>query len=211
MKEVQRFFQELEGKNSRRFSRFWGDGIFTLTWICGRIRGNSPRNDHTSEIPQVLVKTNVDKVENGLIPVLEFGAEEGRIVDLQDVFKRFTFDTTCILLTGFDPGCLSLELGDVPFLNAMDDAKDVCHTSLPESVWKLQQWLGIGPEKKLSRAVEVLLTKSSTRLHKNPSILPKWTPCSSKYESDDSLYAMGRMESIWGHDALEFKPQRWIS
>lgn len=25
------------------------------------------------------------------------------------------------------------------------------------------------------------------------------------------LYAMGRMESIWGDDCLEFKPERWIS
>jgi cytochrome P450 len=26
-----------------------------------------------------------------------------------------------------------------------------------------------------------------------------------------SLYTMGRMESIWGEDCLEFKPERWIS
>ncbi|XP_069146176.1 alkane hydroxylase MAH1-like [Solanum lycopersicum] len=26
-----------------------------------------------------------------------------------------------------------------------------------------------------------------------------------------SLYTMGRMESIWGEDRLEFKPERWIS
>ncbi|WJX16982.1 hypothetical protein P8452_06952 [Trifolium repens] len=26
-----------------------------------------------------------------------------------------------------------------------------------------------------------------------------------------SLYAMGRMEQIWGQDCLEFKPERWIS
>ena len=26
-----------------------------------------------------------------------------------------------------------------------------------------------------------------------------------------SLYSMGRMESIWGQDCLEFKPERWIS
>ncbi|PHU16921.1 hypothetical protein BC332_12616 [Capsicum chinense] len=104
------------------------------------------------------MKTNIDKVKNGLIPVLEFAVKGGIVLDLQDVFKRFTFDTTCIVLIGFDPGCLYLELTDVPFLNAMDDTKDVCfiHHLLHKCFWKLQQWLGIGPEKKLSKEREVL-------------------------------------------------------
>nr|XP_033510772.1 alkane hydroxylase MAH1-like [Nicotiana tomentosiformis] len=51
-----------------------------------------------------LVKTIDDKVKGGLIPILEFMCnKEDRIVDLQDVFKRFIFDI-CKLVTGFDPG-----------------------------------------------------------------------------------------------------------
>lgn len=60
------------------------------------------------------MKTNIDKVKNGLIPVVKFAVKGGIVLDLQDVFKRFTFDTTCIVLTGFEPGCLYLELADVP-------------------------------------------------------------------------------------------------
>ncbi|PHT54614.1 hypothetical protein CQW23_09076 [Capsicum baccatum] len=70
------------------------------------------------------VKTNSDKVKNGLISILEFAVKGGIVFDLQDIFKRFTFDNTSIVLTGSDPGCLYLELADVPFLNAMDDTKD---------------------------------------------------------------------------------------
>ncbi|KAK6791046.1 hypothetical protein RDI58_010127 [Solanum bulbocastanum] len=221
------------------------------------------------------VKTNVDKVENGLIPVLEFVAKEGRVLDLQDVFKRLTFDTTCMLLTGFDPDCLSLELAGVPFLKAMDDAKDVCFRLhlLPESVWKLQQWLGFGPEKKLSKAEEVLdqvigkyismkcdelsnATKSEedeegydllTSYMVNDAETKTGLKFDDKFLRDtilnfmfaghdtvasglgssvahpkiekkirEELKAMvllgeGRMESIWGYDASEFKPEIWIS
>ncbi|KAK4720930.1 hypothetical protein R3W88_011163 [Solanum pinnatisectum] len=136
-----------------------GDGIFNSDLDLWKNQRKLAREMIIHQrFHKCLVKTNVDKVENGLIPVLEFVAKEGRVLDLQDVFKRITFDTTCMLLTGFDPECLALELADVPFLKAMDDAKDVCFIRhlLPESVWKLQQWLGFGSEKKLSKAEEVL-------------------------------------------------------
>ncbi|KAK4364270.1 hypothetical protein RND71_015628 [Anisodus tanguticus] len=105
-----------------------------------------------------LVKTSWDRVNNGLVPFLEFMANEGKIFDLQDVFLRFAFDTTCILVTGFDPGSLSVELNNIAFLKAMNDAGEAVAVRhlLPQSVWKLQQWLGIGPENKLRKAREII-------------------------------------------------------
>ncbi|KAH0757243.1 hypothetical protein KY290_020736 [Solanum tuberosum] len=85
-------------------------------------------------------------------------AKEGIVFDLQDVFQRFTFDTTCILVTGFDPGSLSVDLNNIAFMKAMNDAGEVMviRNLLPQCVWKLQKWLGIGPEKKLRDAREVI-------------------------------------------------------
>ncbi|XP_073057587.1 alkane hydroxylase MAH1-like [Primulina eburnea] len=105
-----------------------------------------------------LVKISIEKVERGLIPVLEMVSGENKVVDLQDLFQRFTFDTTCALVTGYDPGCLSLDLPDVPFSKAMDEAEEAIFLRhvLPEWLWKLQRWLGIGSEKKMSRAWSVL-------------------------------------------------------
>lgn len=79
-------------------------------------------------------------------------------MDLQDVFQRLTFDTTCVLITGYDPGCLSVDLPDVPFSKAMDDAEEAIfmRNVLPERVWKLKRWLGIGSERKLAEARVVL-------------------------------------------------------
>ncbi|GFY87130.1 cytochrome P450, family 96, subfamily A, polypeptide 10 [Actinidia rufa] len=101
-----------------------------------------------------LVKTSQDKVEKWLVPILEHVSKLGIPVDLQDLFQRFTFDTTSILVTGYDPGCLSVDLPNVPFSKAMDDAEEALlfRHVLPESVWKLQRWLKVGHEKKLSRA-----------------------------------------------------------
>lgn len=42
-------------------------------------------------------------------------------------------------------------------------------------------------------------------------ILPSGTFVPGGSSITYSIYAMGRMESIWGEDCLEFKPERWLS
>ncbi|KAL7230857.1 hypothetical protein ACSBR2_009191 [Camellia fascicularis] len=201
-----------------------------------------------------LVKTSRGKVETGLIPVLNHVSKQGLIVDLQDLFQRFTFDTTCILITSYDPGCLSIEFPDVPFAKAMDDAEKALLTRhvVLETVWRIQSWLGIGHEKKLSKAwktldrhptVEekiieelksvipegetekswLLEEKELSRLvylhaalckslrlyppvpiqHKEPTqvdALPTGHHVHPKMKILFSLYAMRRMEFVWGED-----------
>ncbi|KAL7255210.1 hypothetical protein ACSBR1_009385 [Camellia fascicularis] len=90
---------------------------------------------------QFLAKTTQDKVEKGLIKVLEHVSKQGLVVDFQDLFRRLTFDTTCILVTGYDPGCLSIDLPHVPFSKAMDDAEEAIFIRhiVPERVWKFQR------------------------------------------------------------------------
>ncbi|KAF2284232.1 hypothetical protein GH714_020003 [Hevea brasiliensis] len=107
---------------------------------------------------QFLVKTSRDMVEKGLVPVLEHVAEQGLVVDMQDVFQRFTFDITCILATGYNPRCLSIDFPEVEFSKAMDDAEEALffrHLT-PEWLWKLQRILRIGPEGKIERAWKIL-------------------------------------------------------
>ncbi|XP_017250649.1 alkane hydroxylase MAH1-like [Daucus carota subsp. sativus] len=44
-----------------------------------------------------------------------------------------------------------------------------------------------------------------------PDILPSGHPVNKDSKIVLSFYSMGRMESIWGKDCLEFKPERWIT
>ncbi|CAK7337124.1 unnamed protein product [Dovyalis caffra] len=132
-----------------------GDGIFNAdldSWKNQRKVAQTLLNHRL--FYQFLVKSSQDKVRRSLIPVLEHVSRQGLVVDLQDLFQRFTFDATCMIVTGHDPGCLSIDLPEVAFSKAMDAAMEAIFYRhiFPESIWKLQGWLGIGKEKKLKKA-----------------------------------------------------------
>jgi cytochrome P450 len=95
-----------------------------------------------------------DKVGRSLLPFLSHAADEGAPCDLHDVFLRLTFDMTCTLVFGVDPGCLSIGLPVVPFARAMDDALETLFLRhiTPMACWKLMSRLEVGQEKKMAAA-----------------------------------------------------------
>ncbi|XAR62307.1 hypothetical protein NMG60_11017024 [Bertholletia excelsa] len=136
-----------------------GDGIFNSDadlWKSQRKFTRSVITHH--RFYKFLLKTSQAKVEKGLVPVLDHVSKCGLILDIQDLFQRFTFDTSCTLITGYDPGCLSIHLPSVPFSTAMDEAEEalVMRHIVPQPIWKLQRWLGIGHEKKLSQSWQII-------------------------------------------------------
>ncbi|KAL1208059.1 Alkane hydroxylase MAH1 [Cardamine amara subsp. amara] len=101
------------------------------------------------------MSTMRSKLKDGLVPVFNHVAEEGTTVDLQDVFLRFTFDTSLVTVTGCDdPKSLSIEMPEVEFAKALDDLlKGVVYRHVkPRLLWKLQNWIGVGIEKKMREA-----------------------------------------------------------
>ena len=149
-----------KGSEFSKIFDFLGDGIFNSdaeSWRKQRKLGQLMINN--VRLYRFLGKITQNKVEKGLLPILDYLSEqEDRAMDLQDVFQRLTFDTTCMLVTGFDSKCLSIELPEVPFATALEDAEEaILHRHvLPETLWRLQSWLGIGKEKKHQKAWETL-------------------------------------------------------
>ncbi|KAM0042385.1 putative cytochrome P450 [Helianthus debilis subsp. tardiflorus] len=95
-----------------------------------------------------------NKVENGLLPILESICRSGTEIDLQYIFQRFAFDTVCTLLFDNDPESLSLDFPYIPYSKAFTDGEEAIllrHVT-PPFLWKLQQMLRVGKEKKLSDA-----------------------------------------------------------
>nr|GEZ06314.1 alkane hydroxylase MAH1-like [Tanacetum cinerariifolium] len=109
-----------------------------------------------ADFQTLLEKTIVNKVENGLLPILESVSMRNQEIDLQEIFQRFAFDVICLLLLDYDPQSLSLQLPFIPCEKAFTDAEEAIlwRHVLPEKVWKLQKRFGLGKEKKMIEATK---------------------------------------------------------
>ncbi|TYI63691.1 hypothetical protein E1A91_D09G034100v1 [Gossypium mustelinum] len=136
-----------------------GDGIFNSDmdlWKNQRIAAQGFMRHHLFH--QFLLRTIRDKVEMGLMPIIDHAAKHGLVINLEDIFQRFTFDSACIFVTGYDPSCLSLELPQVLLSKAVQDGGQAIfyrHVR-PRSFTKLQKWLNIGQEGKYKKAWKVV-------------------------------------------------------
>ncbi|GAB4832364.1 hypothetical protein Ancab_006380 [Ancistrocladus abbreviatus] len=147
------------GSKSKEFFDVFGVGHFNLEadeWSPHRRIFRSFFNH--KQFAAYSTKLALDKVEKGLIPVLDKVAKNPGTIDLQEVFQRYAYDLTHCLVIGHDPSSLSIQWAEVPFLKAMSVAMEAVFYRhfLPEGVWKLQGFLGVGKEKLLMKAKEFL-------------------------------------------------------
>ncbi|KAL7103219.1 hypothetical protein ACP275_08G166700 [Erythranthe tilingii] len=150
-----RFSNYPKGTEFRNKFEILGDGIFSSDFEMWELQRRtilsliSHANFHTS------LERNVwEKIETCLIPVLDYFSGQGIVVDLQEIFQRFAFDNICQLVLEYDPGSLSTALPYIPCEKAFSIALQplMYRHVLPERIWKLQKWLNIGNEKKLSES-----------------------------------------------------------
>ncbi|XP_023544417.1 alkane hydroxylase MAH1-like [Cucurbita pepo subsp. pepo] len=136
-----------------------GDGIFnsdSVSWKTQRTTAHALVRQE--KFLHFLEKIAMKKVREELVSVLESVCENGSVLDLQDLFQRFSFDSTCMLVTGFDLHSLSLEFPQVPFSKAMDDIEEVIFLRhfIPKKIWEFQKKLQIGHPMRLQEAWEII-------------------------------------------------------
>ncbi|KAF3555274.1 hypothetical protein F2Q69_00016065 [Brassica cretica] len=143
------FSNYTKGPDFREVFDVLGDGILTAdSELWKNLRKASKVMFSHKGFQRLLMSITRRKINDGLIPLFNHLAEEGAVVDLQDVFVRFTFDTTLVMVTGSaDPGSLCVEMPE-----ADEFAKVIYRHVKPRFLWKLQRWAGFGQEKKLSKA-----------------------------------------------------------
>ncbi|CAD5182939.1 unnamed protein product [Musa acuminata subsp. malaccensis] len=136
------------------------------------------------------------EVRGRLLPLLDVACGGGRVLDLQDVFRRFAFDSMCKISFGLDPGCLELSLPMSDFAAAFDKASRLSAwraTATMPLVWKAKRLLNWGSERELGDAIGLvnLLAKELIRQRRklgfssNHDLLSRFMAC---VDDDDDKY-----------------------
>ncbi|KAG5043881.1 hypothetical protein AAZX31_03G174100 [Glycine max] len=99
------------------------------------------------------------EIKDRLIPLLVLSKQNDCVLDLQDVFKRFSFDSICRFSFGLDPMCLELSLPISEFAMSFDLASKLSAEramSVSPLIWKIKRFLNVGSEKKLRKAIKMI-------------------------------------------------------
>ncbi|KAL9420808.1 hypothetical protein AB3S75_038391 [Citrus x aurantiifolia] len=149
-----------KGKNYReRFQDLLGDGIFNAdseTWKEQRQMAKSQM--HSSRFMEHSLQTMQDLVQQKLLRLTEKLVKSGDRFDLQEVLLRFTLDSICTAALGVDPGCLAIDLPEVPFAKAFEEATELSlfRFLLPPFIWKPMKLFGLGYERRLKIAIQIV-------------------------------------------------------
>ncbi|XP_066356703.1 cytochrome P450 94C1-like [Miscanthus floridulus] len=148
----------------KTFSALLGDllgrGIFNVDGHAWRHQ----RKMASLELGSVAVRSYAfgiiaQEVEARLIPLLAAAADAGAVVDLQDVFRRFAFDTICKISFGLDPGCLELDMPVSKLADAFDTATRFCAmrgAAASPLLWRAKRLLNVGSERELREAIKLV-------------------------------------------------------
>ncbi|MCL7030018.1 hypothetical protein MKW94_021021 [Papaver nudicaule] len=155
-----RFTNFPKGKYYRdRFFDLLGDGIFNAdgdTWK--EQRRVATLEMHSNRFVEYSFQTIQDLVHIKLLKLIEKLVISNESIDLQDILLRFTFDNVCTAAFGVDPGCLSIDLPDVPFAKAFEQATELTlfRFTVPPFIWKAMKLFCFGSEKELEKAVGIV-------------------------------------------------------
>ncbi|XP_021800943.1 cytochrome P450 86A8-like [Prunus avium] len=138
------------------FHDLLGQGIFNSdgdTWLFQR--KTAALEFTTRTLRQAMARWVSRSIKLRFCPILKSAELESEPVDLQDLLLRLTFDNICGLTFGKDPQTCAPGFPDNGFASAFDRATEASlqRFILPEVLWKLKKWLGLGMEVTLSRSL----------------------------------------------------------
>ncbi|CAL4946487.1 unnamed protein product [Urochloa decumbens] len=143
---------------------FLGRGIFNVdgdAWLFQRKLAAAELA--SPALRAFAVRVVASELRSRLIPLLHSASSsregKGKVLDLQDVFRRFAFDCICKISFGLDPGCLELSMPVSSFESAFDMASTLSarRATVPmQIIWRVKRFFNFGDERKLRDAVRLV-------------------------------------------------------
>ncbi|CAJ2672679.1 unnamed protein product [Trifolium pratense] len=137
---------------------FLGRGIFNVDgdlWKFQKKMVSLELNKHSIRSFAFEVVNN--EIQHRLIPLLQIQSEVA--LDLQDVFKRFSFDSICRFSFGLDPKCLEKSLPMSDFAISFDLASKLSAERamvVSPIIWKIKRFFNMGSEKELKKSITMI-------------------------------------------------------
>lgn len=112
---------------------------------------------NTRSLRNFVMETASVILHNRFIPVLEKTAELNRLVDLQELLERYSFDNICKVAFNVDPGCLASDAtSGNEFMRAFEEAATLSSGRfmyLFPGVYRIKKLLNFGSEWKLQKSI----------------------------------------------------------
>nr|XP_043638509.1 cytochrome P450 94B3-like [Erigeron canadensis] len=135
---------------------FLGIGIFNVDGQLWSLQRNVASHEFSNNsLREFVVSVLEEEIATRLIPLLENSVENDNTLDMQDVLRRFAFDTICKISLGWDPCFLDFTQPDPPLASAFDvaaGASALRGNALTNWIWKGKRFLNFGSEGKLKEA-----------------------------------------------------------
>ena len=177
---------------------FLGYGIFNVDGELWRSQRKMASHEFsTNSLREFVMNTLKDEVDNRLLPLMDSLAKSSEEVDLQELLTRLAFNMICKVSMGIDRCCLDPSSPAPPLAKAFDMASEISarRGAAPLFiVWKIKKWLGIGSERQLKDAVELVREYVEEIIHNK-----KMTVLQGENDSQDllsRLIASGQEEEV---------------
>ncbi|KAK1434760.1 hypothetical protein QVD17_00510 [Tagetes erecta] len=140
---------------------FLGHGIFNSDgqkWRSQRKTASYEFN--TNSLRNFVVETAANQLHTRFVPLLEAAASSNKVLDLQELLERYSFDNICKVAFNYDPCCLT---GDgtygSEFMQAFEEAATLSSGRFMyifPGVYKIKKFFNFGSEFKLAKAIDTV-------------------------------------------------------
>ncbi|XP_074317850.1 cytochrome P450 94A2-like [Silene latifolia] len=142
------------------FRDLFGDSMFTENGDPWKAQRQFVGFEFTHKALQNYVENVVNpEISERLIPFLSDTVKEKKVIDLQDLLRRYAFDNVSTVAFGYNPGYVTPSLPDAKLVTAFADSLMLSHMrwyAIFPIIWKVFRFLNIGSEKKLKESVQML-------------------------------------------------------